>query len=168
MQANFINSFTSIMIFEEFEGEQILFSFSAQLYKYFGITPNMIYILKKAGMILDFESLFPKKKNKTKNKKNENIDENAYSFEYKHYYPIYNKLLECDGLNDVSNYLTLKDKLSEMQQMAQDNKELFFNIQPKENFENCGTKYNIFNIKEIKKKEKRISRNEKTSKFQDG
>ena len=154
MQANFINSFTSIMIFEEFEGEQILFSFSAQLYKYFGITPNMIYILKKAGMILDFESLFPKKKNKTKNKKNENIDENAYSFEYKHYYPIYNKLLECDGLNDVSNYLTLKDKLSEMQQMAQDNKELFFNIQPKENFENCGTKYNIFNIKEIKKKKK--------------
>jgi hypothetical protein len=50
MQANFINSFTNIMLFEELEGEQILFSFSSQLYKYFGITPNMIYILKKAGM----------------------------------------------------------------------------------------------------------------------
>ena len=156
MQANFINSFTSIMIFEEYEGEQILFSFSAQLYKYFGITPNMIYILKKAGMIISFDILFPKKKSKSKKKKNhyEILDENTYSFEYKHYYPIYKKLIECDGLNDVANYLTLKDKLSEMQQMAQDDKELFFNIQPKDKFENCGIKYDIFNIKELKKKKK--------------
>ena len=50
LQANFINNFTNIMIFEELEGSQVLFSFSAQLYKYFGITPNMIYILKKSGM----------------------------------------------------------------------------------------------------------------------
>ena len=156
MQANFINCFTSIMIFEEYEGEQILFSFSAQLYKYFGITPNMIYVLKKAGMIVNFDLLFPKKKAKSKKKKNENanLDENTYSFEYKIYYPIYKKLIECDGLNDVANYLTLKDKLSEMQQMAQDDKELIFNIQPKEKFENSGIKYDIFNIKEVKKKKK--------------
>ena len=62
MQANFINSFTNIMLFEELEGEHILFSFSAQLYKYFGITPNMTYILKKAGMYINFDVLFPKKK----------------------------------------------------------------------------------------------------------
>ena len=156
MQANFINCFTSIMIFEEYEGEQILFSFSAQLYKYFGITPNMIYVLKKAGMIVNFDLLFPKKKSRNKKKKIENInlDENTYSFEYKHYFPIYKKLIECDGLNDVANYLTLKDKLGEMQQMAQDDKELTFNIQPKEKFENSGIKYDIFNIKEVKKKKK--------------
>ena len=155
MQATFINSFTSIMIFEEYEGEQILFSFSAQLYKYFGITPNMIYVLKKAGIIINFEILFPKKKNKNKKKKNENnLDENSYSFEYKHYYPIYKKIIECDGLNDVANYLTLKDKLNEMQQMAQDEKELIFNIHQKEKFENCGIKYETFNIKELKKKKK--------------
>ena len=155
LQANYINSFTNIMIFEEYEGEQILFSFSAQLYKYFGITPNMIYILKKAGMIVNFEILFPKKKNnKNKKKRNENIFLDEYSFEYKHYYPIYKKLIECDGLNDVANYLTLKDKLNEMQHMAQDNKELIFNIQQKEKFENSGIKYEIFNIKELKKKKK--------------
>ena len=159
LQANFINCFTSVMIFEEYEGEQILFSFSAQLYKYFGITPNMIYILKKAGMIVNFDLLFPKKRNsKNKKKRNENnnniLDENTYSFEYKHYFPIYKKLIECDGLNDVANYLTLKDKLSEMQQMAQDDKELIFHIVPKEKFENNGIKYAIFNIKEVKKKKK--------------
>ena len=158
MQANFINCFTSIMIFEEYEGEQILFSFSAQLYKYFGITPNMIYILKKAGMIVNFELLFPKKRNarskKKKSENNVNLDDNTYSFEYKNYFPIYKRLIECDGLNDVANYLTLKDKLSEMQQLAQDDKELIFNIQQKEKFENCGIKYNIFNIKEVKKKKK--------------
>ena len=155
LQANFINCFTNIMIFEEYEGEQILFSFSAQLYKYFGITPNMIYVLKKSGMIVNFDVLFPKKKNKNKKKRNiENLDENTFSFEYRHYFPIYKRLIECDGLNDVSNYLTLKDKLGEMQQMAIDDKELLFNIQQKEKFENCGIKYEIFNIKELKRKKK--------------
>ena len=69
MQANFVNGFTNIMIFEELEGEQILFAFSAQLYKYFGITPNMIYVLKKAGMNVDFDLLFPNKKKKMKRKR---------------------------------------------------------------------------------------------------
>ena len=64
LQANFINGYTNIMIFEELEGEQILFSFSAQLYKYFGITPNMIYVLKKAGNNVNFDLLFPRKRKK--------------------------------------------------------------------------------------------------------
>ena len=157
LQANFINCFTSIMIFEEYEGEQILFAFSAQLYKFFGITPNMIYVLKKAGMIVNFDTLFPKKKNnkkKNKQKIEHNLDDNTYSFEYKQYINVYKKLLECDGLNDVANYLTLKDKLNEMQQMAHEDKELLFNIHLKDKFENCGLKYDIFNIKEIRKKKK--------------
>ena len=160
MQATFINNFTNIMIFEELEGEQILFSFSAQLYKYFGITPNMIYILKKAGMIINFDVLFPKKKskkNKKREKKNENnivLDENHFQFEYKIYLPIYQKLLECDGLNDVTNYSQLKDKLNEISMMAQEQKEIIFAIQPKEVFENYGIKYSIYHIKEQKKKKK--------------
>ena len=161
LQANFINNFTNIMIFEELEGEQILFSFSAQLYKYFGLTPNMVYILKKAGMIINFEVLFPKKKlkknkkeRKNQNQNQEKVDDNSFQFEYKTYLPFYQKLLECDGLNDVSNYSQLKDKLSEISMMAQEQKELFFNIQPKELFENYGIKYSIFHIKEQKKKKK--------------
>ena len=161
LQANFINNFTNIMIFEELEGEQILFSFSAQLYKYFGLTPNMVYILKKAGMIINFDVLFPKKKSKKnkKERKNQNqnqekADDNSFQFEYKTYLPFYQKLLECDGLNDVSNYSQLKDKLSEISMMAQEQKELFFNIQPKELFENYGVKYSIYHIKEQKKKKK--------------
>ena len=115
MQANFINSFTNIMLFEELEGEQILFSFSAQLYKYFGITPNMIYILKKAGMYINFDVLFPKKRlrrGRTQNNKhkNNNQEDSNFDFEYKTYLPLYKRLLECDGLNDVSNYAQLKDK----------------------------------------------------------
>ena len=161
MQANFINGYTNIMIFEELEGEQILFAFSAQLYKYFGLTPNMIYVLKKAGMNVNFETLFPKrrKKNSKKEKereKNNNLfgDENSYLFEYSIYLPLYRRLLECDGLNDVSNFSQLKDKLSEISMMAQEQKEIIFNIQSKEKFENCGIKYSIFNIKEQKKKKK--------------
>ena len=161
MQANFINNFTNIMIFEELEGEQILFSFSAQLYKYFGLTPNMVYILKKAGMNITFDTLFPKKKSKKnkKERKNQNqnqliLDDNTFQFEYKTFLPLYQKLLECDGLNDVSNYSQLKDKLNEISMMAQEQKELVFNIQPKELFENYGVKYSIYHIKEQKKKKK--------------
>ncbi len=165
MQANFVNGFTNIMIFEELEGEQILFAFSAQLYKYFGITPNMIYVLKKAGMNVDFDLLFPNKKKKDEKKKNKhksnkiinnmyNLDENSYLFEYKKYLPIYKKLLECDGLNDVSNYAQLKEKANELSMMAQEEKEIIFHIQPKEKFENCGIKYEIFSIKEQKRKKK--------------
>ena len=69
MQANFVNGFTNIMIFEELEGEQVLFAFSAQLYKYFGITPNMIYVLKKAGMNVDFDLLFPNRQKKDDKKR---------------------------------------------------------------------------------------------------
>ena len=153
MQANFINSFTNIMLFEELEGEQILFSFSAQLYKYFGITPNMTYILKKAGMYINFDVLFPKKKLKrAKTNRHKHVSDDNFEFEYKTYLPFYKKLLECDGLNDVSNYAQLKDKLMEISSMATENKRLVFNIIPKEVFKNCGIKYSIYQIKEQKKK----------------
>ena len=111
-------------------------------------------------MIINFDVLFPKKKSKKrkdkKNNQNQNIvlDENSFQFEYKTYLPIYQKLLECDGLNDVSNYSQLKDKLNEISMMAQEQKEIFFNIQPKEIFENYGIKYSIYHIKEQKKKKK--------------
>ena len=160
MQANFINNFTNIMIFEELEGEQILFSFSAQLYKYFGLTPNMVYILKKAGMNINFDVLFPKKKARRskKDKRNDNqniiLDDNNFQFEYKVYLPIYKKLLECDGLNDVSNYSQLKDKLNEISLMAQEQKQIIFSIQPKDLLENYGIKYSIYHIKEQKRKKK--------------
>ena len=158
LQADFINGFTNIMLFEELEGENILFSFSAQLYKYFGITPNMTYILKKAGMYINFEILFPKKKLKRgrtrENKHKNNVEDNNYDFEYKTYLPFYKRLLECDGLNDVSNYSQLKDKLNEISMMAQENKKLTFSIIPKEVFENCGIKYSIYHIKEQKRKKK--------------
>ena len=157
MQANFINSFTHIMLFEELEGEHILFSFSTQLYKYFGLTPTMVYILKKAGMYINFEILFPNRKLKKGrgHDKNKNLmEDNNFEFEYKTYLPLYKRLLECDGLNDVSNYSQLKEKLNEISMMAQEHKKLFFTIIPKEVFENCGTKYSIYHIKEQKKKKK--------------
>ena len=156
MQANFINSFTNIMLFEELEGEHILFSFSAQLYKYFGITPNMTYILKKAGMYINFDVLFPKRKSKRKKRetKHKILEDSNFEFEYKTYLPFYKRLLECDGLNDVSNYAQLKDKLNEISMMAQENKKLTFNIIPKEVFENSGIKYSIYHIKEQKRKKK--------------
>ena len=167
MQANFINSFTNIMLFEELEGEHILFSFSSQLYKYFGITPNMTYILKKAGMYITFDILFPKKKlkrGKGRETRHKNaLEDNNFEFEYKTYLPFYKRLLECDGLNDVSNYSQLKDKLNEISMMAQENKKIIFNIIPKEVFENCGIKYSIYHIKEQKRKKKYQNAMEKKS-----
>ena len=157
MQANFINGFTNIMLFEELEGEHILFSFSAQLYKYFGITPNMTYILKKAGIYINFDVLFPKRKSRRKHRETKHknqLEDDNFEFEYKTYLPFYKKLLECDGLNDISNYAQLKDKLNEISMMAQENKKLIFNIIPKEVFENSGIKYSIYHIKEQKRKRK--------------
>ena len=165
MQANFINSFTNIMLFEELEGEQILFAFSAQLYKYFGITPNMTYILKKAGMYINFDVLFPKKRLKrqrTRDNKHRQDDTN-FDFEYKTYLPFYRKLLECDGLNDVSNYAQLKDKLSEISSMATENKKIVFNIIPKEVFVNNGINYSIYQIKEQKRKKYQNAIDKKSS-----
>ena len=101
--------------------------------------------------------MIKKKHNRHKSNKNinnVNVDDNIYLFEYKKYLPIYKKLLECDGLNDVSNYAQLKEKLNELAMMAQEEKEIIFNIQPKEKFENCGIKYEIFSVKEQKRKKK--------------
>ena len=118
----------------------------------------MTYILKKAGMYINFDVLFPRKKlrrGKTRDHKNKNNQEDSnFEFEYKTYLPFYKKLLECDGLNDVSNYAQLKDKLNEISTMALENKKMTFNIIPKEVFENSGIKYSIYHIKEQKKKKK--------------
>ena len=97
-----------------------------------------------------------KNKKERKNQNQINLDDNSFQFEYKTFLPIYQKLLECDGLNDISNYSQLKDKLNEISMMAQEQKELIFNIQPKELFENYGIKYSIYHIKEQKKKKKGI------------
>jgi len=109
-------------------------------------------------MYLNFDVLFPKKKLKrgrTRENKHKNMPEdNNFEFEYKNYLPVYKKLLECDGLNDVSNYSQLKDKLNEISMMASENKKMYFNIIPKEVFENSGIKYSIYNIKEQRRKKK--------------
>ena len=108
----------------------------------------MTYILKKAGMYINFDVLFPKKKSKRpkgRETKHKLLEDNNFEFEYKTYLPFYKRLLECDGLNDVSNYTQLKDKLNEISMMAQENKKLVFNIIPKEVFENSGIKYQIYN-----------------------
>ena len=167
MQANYANNFTNTMLFEELEGEQVLFSFSPQLYKYFGITPSMIYILKKSGIYLNFDNLFPKKrmvKRKSIIHKQKIIQEDkGFDFDYKTYLPLYKKLLECDGLNDVSNYAQLKDKLSEISTMALENKRMTFFINPKEVFYSSGIKYSIYQIKEQKWKRKYQNALEKKS-----
>ena len=116
----------------------------------------MTYILKKAGMYINFDVLFPKRKSKRKKRETKHriLEDSNFEFEYKTYLPFYKRLLECDGLNDVSNYAQLKDKLNEISMMAQENKKLTFNIIPKEVFENCGIKYSIYHIKEQKRKKK--------------
>ena len=61
LQANYKIGYLNLIIFESYNEEESLYSYSFQLYKYFGITPKDIQLLKSSGISFNFNALFKKR-----------------------------------------------------------------------------------------------------------
>ena len=158
LQANYKIGYLNLIVFESYNEEESLYSYSFQLYKVFGITPKDIHLLKSSGISFNFNTLFKKRTNETPENKEEKVIKQEYSFSYREYALIYKKLINLDVIKESQNYSQMSEKLKQFELQAKDDKELTFQITKK--FE-CETKlktYYIYSIKEIKKK--RFKKNE--------
>ena len=164
IQANYINNYVTIIIFQIIDNEEFLYGFSPQFYKIIGLTPRMNDALRKSGYNIAFNNLFT-----NKNVSKYEQDKNIYKFQYEKYYPFYQILLANDSLKDNINFSQIKDKINEISNMANEKKEILFLIAKK--FEiNINYKYIIYTIKEQKRKkrgEKSITKNYSALKLDD-
>ena len=153
LQANYKIGYINLIIFESYNQEETLYSFSFQLYKFLGITPKDIQLLKNSGISFTFMTLFKKRVNETPETKEEKEKlKPEYNFCYRDYLAIYKHLIHLDIIKESQNYSQMADKLKQFELQAKDDKEIVFQINKK--YE-CNTKlktYNIYSIKEIKKK----------------
>ena len=155
IQANYLNNFSNVIIFQVFDQEEYLYCFSPQLYKITGLTPRMIYSLKKSGNNISFKNLFSKYISKSDQEKN------IYKFQYERYYPFFHNLVSNDYLKDNINVSQINDKINEISNMANEKKEILFLITKKANLEITNNKYILYNLREQKRKkrgEKTIAR----------
>ena len=84
IQANFVNNYSTLIIFQIFDNEEYLYTFSPQFYKIIGLTPSMTYSLRKSGNNITFHNLFS-----NKNVSKYEQDKNIFKFQYDLYYPFY-------------------------------------------------------------------------------
>jgi len=156
IQGNFVNNYATLIVFQMYDNEEYLYSFSPQLYKVIGLTPSMTYSLKKAGINISFNNLFIKN-----NGNKYEQDKNIYTFQYSRYYPFYQMLVSSDTVKDNHNFSQLKDKTNEISNMANEKKEIIFLITKKFEISLINYKYIIYSMKEQKRKkrgEKSIAR----------
>ena len=118
-----------------------------------------IQLLKSSGISFNFNTLFKKRIIETpENKEEKEKLKQEYIFSYRDYVFIYKKLIYLDIIKESQNYPQMSEKLKQFELQAKEDKEIIFQITKK--FE-CETKlktYNIYSIKEIKKK--RFKKNE--------
>ena len=144
--------YTDYIIYEQRNDKSdIIFSFSYKIYKYLGITPEMVYLLRKMGMFIECDKIFIKKDN-----------ENEFILKYSNYYPYYENIIKNEALLDLPDYSTVVEKQRELKSMSKEDREVIFIISLKEECKTNIGNFNIYNIKEkIKKVDKRKSLNVK-------
>ena len=100
---NFIIDYTDIIIFqiESNSHLEFLFSLSSNLFKYFGVTPEILSILNKAGKNISFSTLFCRT--------NMSKEENLCLFRCHSYYQIHKELIKVEGLNESCNFKEMKN-----------------------------------------------------------
>ena len=168
LQANYKVGYLNLIIFETLNKDESLYSYSFQLYKFLGITPKDIQLLKNSGISFDFNTLFKKRiYEQTDNKEEKEKQKPEYIFSYKDYILIYKRLIRLDVIKESQNYPQMTDKLKQFETQAKEDKEIIFQITKK--FE-CNTKlktYNVYSIKEIKKKKfkKNDGKNQRLSEY---
>ena len=151
LQANYKIGYLNLIVFESYNQEETLYSYSFQLYKFLGVTPKDIQLLKSSGISFNFNTLFKKRTLETPDNKEEK-QKHEYIFSSRDYLFIYKKIIHLDIIKESQNYSQMSDKLKQFELQAKEDKEIIFQITKK--FE-CETKlktYNIYSIKEIKKK----------------
>ena len=129
------------------EGKDYIYSFSYRIYKYLGITPEMVSILRKIGVFIDAKKIFIQKQ--------KDID-NLFILKYSEYYSYYENILSYDALLDLSNYNTIIERKKEIKNMAKEEKEIIFIISLKGEYPSNSGNLNLYSIREqLKKNDKR-------------
>ena len=159
LQANYKIGYLNLIIFESYNEEESLYSYSFQLYKFLGITPKDIQLLKSSGITFNFNTLFKKRSvENPENKEEKEKIKQEYIFSFRDYVSIYKKLIYLDIIKESQNYSQMSEKLKQFELQSKDDKEIIFQITKKFEFETKLKTYNIYSIKEIKKK--RFKKNE--------
>ena len=185
IQANYVNNYNNLMIFEDSGKEEILVTFSPQMYKIIGLTPDMLSWLKKTMNFITFNSIFHFKNgdnihnnnylstinsvsnsnifstnlhhnndiNINQNQNRNEYEDNLCNFQYKTYYPFYLSLV-ANLLRDNTNFSQVKEKVAEISNLAKEQKEISFIVYKKFELELGNNKYNIYTLKEHKKRMK--------------
>ena len=145
---NFIIDYTDIIIFqiESNSHLEFLFSLSSNLFKYFGVTPEILSILNKAGKNISFSTLFCRT--------NMSKEENLCLFRCHSYYQIHKELIKVEGLNESCNFKEMKNfqKQNNFLQNEEEEKKIYFTITKKFTCNDSKVQYNVYHIKEKKKK----------------
>ena len=163
IQGNYRIGYYNLIIFiYSCDGEEFLYSYSYQIYKYFGITPQDISLLSKNGIIIYFENIFNKKN--ILNNKDEKY-KNEYIFKYKNYFSLFKQICSFDILKESQNYSQIKEKQKQFEIYAKEDKEIIFLINKKWELKENSKIYNIYSIKEIKKKKLKKNIGEKESRI---
>lgn len=146
IQVNYLTDHKHIIIFKvrSSKGEEVLYSLSSKLFRYFGLTPEMIQILSKAGKHIDFNSLFHKPA------LNLQKGSNICIFQYIRYAKMYKDLMKCEGLNDSTNFETTKKAINEICRLGLEQKEIMFSITEKYSHDNSKSKFIVYELKEYK------------------
>ena len=184
IQASYVNNYNNLMIFEDSGKEEILVTFSPQMYKIIGLTPDMLSSLKKTMNFITFNSIFHFKNgnenihtnnnnylstinsvtnsnifstnihhNNENNQNRNEHEDNLCNFQYKTYYPFYLSLV-ANLLRDNTNFSQVKEKVAEISNLAKEQKEISFIVYKKFELELGNNKYNIYTLKEHKKRMK--------------
>ena len=146
---SFQTDYSNIIIFkiENNSKKECLFSLSSPLFKYFGVTPEIISILSKAGKNIPFSIMF--------NRTNLNSTKGLIClFRCAEYYKYHKELIKVEGLNECCNYKEMKNFSINNRFLANEDekKEILFTLTKKFTCDDSKIKYNIYFIKEQKKK----------------
>ena len=149
IEMNFQTDYSNIIIFkvDNNSKKECLFSLSSPLFKYFGVTPEIISILNKAGKNIPFSIMF--------NRTNLNSTKGIIClFRCAEYYKYHKELIKVEGLNECCNFKEMKNFNINNRFLANedDKKEIFFTLTKKFSCDDSKIKYNIYYIKEQKKK----------------
>lgn len=175
IQANYRIGYNNLIIFAITHNiSEILFSYSFQLYKFFGLTPQDISLLYNYGIQINFENIFNKRniipKEINKEEKSEKIDKNdknkaEYIFRYKDYNLILKEILTYDIIKESQNYAQIVEKQKQFEIFSKEDKEIIFQIYKKWECKTDSRIFNIYVIKEIKKKRLKKNLGDKDTKL---
>ena len=149
IHAIYKNGYSSIMIFKVFEDKEILYTFSYQIFKTLGITPNILQLLKNERIEISFSDLF-----KEENLISTENEKFTYKFSFFEYYNILKKILSSPLIKDNFGYTQCSEKAKEIDSLGLTKKEIIFSVYKKCTFPDKNCFYNIYVIKEVKKKPK--------------